>query len=395
MGTDIESLAQHHAQTIRKLIAEEGQGDLSEVIIGGYSHGGWVAVRTAELVQLAGIRVPQVFILDSLHPGHLPEDVGQIAIPFLLSNGVPEDVLKADDLAASIKHWMVTSGPTEMSPTLATFLQDPDKLAEALKTTDANLTLPPSWGDGSLAFLPLKGSETELVLFNATIDHSTGLLKDDSVIMWPSPHDTVTVIDVDTDHMKLLDDHLSLDGITREINDRVFPLAKRPWFEQLKGKGALQKLACVESMLFGEPVEDQAVVPRLMACFDTIGHSIKLPDSGLTIPAATDLLVELMAGLYDGSSQRQPGFEVAGMYGHRYVAGRTDYLMQWRGAGNGDHASWVEDKSAKGCGKLLSAYWASSPKDLSSCEVGGLDIGCTDENVKPYCNDMECFELCG
>merc|ERR1711865_60099 len=95
---DVEELAQQHARAIQQLVPS------SAIHIGGYSHGGWVAVRVASLLEEAGYTVLSVLVLDSYHMAHIP-DLRMLLRNCLIATGVPPELLNGDHDSEALRAW--------------------------------------------------------------------------------------------------------------------------------------------------------------------------------------------------------------------------------------------------------------------------------------------------
>ena len=208
---DIEALAQRHAHTIQMLVPT------GNIHIGGYSLGGYVAVRVAAVLQEAGRAVLSVFVLDSYHMASIPP-AEWITRNYLTALGVPAMLLEQDGealqrwasrsqtLSSTQAHYLINYG--------SEFIQVLNGQGAASKTVN----FPDGWvDDPTAAFSCLR---SDLLLFNATLDMK-GKRKDDT--LWCSGCDSVTVIDINVNHMQLLEDPTSFTILLKMINT---------WFDQ-------------------------------------------------------------------------------------------------------------------------------------------------------------------
>lgn len=205
---DVEALAVHHRNSIRQL---EPTGP---VHLGGYSHGGWVAVRVASLLQQDGYPVLSVIVLDAFHPVHIPN----LLEPYLLAHGVPELLFQVHDAGSEIKKWMHRSQPANMPASLRNFVEyQTEELTRLLSLKEAPiLGFPDEWNELDGFFPNLENSEcTRVLFFNATLNVD-GTRRNHPI--WASKSKAVQLIDLETDHMQLLDDLDSLKVIEAMSN---------------------------------------------------------------------------------------------------------------------------------------------------------------------------------
>ena len=79
---------------------------------------------------------------------------------------------------------------------------------------------------------------------------------------------------------------------------------------------------------------------------------------------------------------------VGGVFGHRLLGGRVDYLLQWSGGVYDGHTSWVKATSATNCNALIASYWATGSNDLAQTSIAAQDQNCGDEDLRASCSAM-------
>ena len=205
---DVEALARQHARAIQELFPS------SPIHIGGYSHGGWVAVRVAILLQEAGHTVLSVFVLDSYHMEHIPP--GHMVLKsYLVSLGVPSALLEGGHDGKALRGWVSQQQLSLSMQAQVSIDQFGDELMQVLNKTghEENLKFPGGWEDDPAT--PFSDLQTGVLFFNATRDFHGDPRAD---TLWCSACRNVTVIDIDVKHMQLLEQPQSFAIVLESIN---------------------------------------------------------------------------------------------------------------------------------------------------------------------------------
>ena len=216
---NVDDLSQQHVVAIQELVPDKC------IHIGGYSHGGWVAARTATLLQQAGFTVHSILLIDSYHPGHPP--TVSLLRQYLLSVGVPSTVIDDTDPSKALQEWLTQEMSGHLTPFNRLNLERfGDELGPLLTSdedtfgTDIAEWFPQGWCDeSSTAFSDLAQSATNVippvVLFNATHQVS-GEFKNE--VLWRCDN-LVRVVDLAVDHMRVLTNDKSFDTVCAVINE--------------------------------------------------------------------------------------------------------------------------------------------------------------------------------